>query len=163
MTSENSCRETSPGVAPEGGPCWSHLAFSLSISSCPAAKRSPAPCASKPSPPIGSEGRSQGADASLCPVLAWTPAPSPAGHPFWTRGQGAQAREEPLWPAQNRGECQRQTSSLFNKNERTFESLLEIHYAQGIKHQPLHFLWNGTKDKAVWISCLPSFVDKSSL
>lgn len=28
---------------------------------------------------------------------------------------------------------------------------------------PFISLWNGTKDKAVWISCLPSFVDKSSL
>lgn len=114
--------------------------FLPSISSCPAAERSPAPCASKTGPRMGSEGRPQWAGAPLCSALPWAPTPSPAGQSSWTRGQGAWALGEHLWPAQNRGERQRQSSSLFNKNERTFESSLKIHYAQGIKNQPFHFL-----------------------
>lgn len=89
---------------------------------------------------MGSQGRSPGADSipllSIGPGGHTSQAITPSGQGVRERGPG----EEPLWPAQNCGECQGQRSSLFNKNERIFESLLKIHYAQGIKNQPLHFL-----------------------
>lgn len=54
-----------------------------------------------------------------------------------------------LWPAQNYGECRRQTNTLFNNNERTFESFLKIqHITHGeLKISPFIFLWNGVEDK----------------
>lgn len=141
MISKNSCGETATRVAlphggPRGWPCRSHLAF-FSIISCPAAERS-SPTWIQIWPRMGSEGRSQWADA--IPLLCTGPrCPRPArpvapfGHEVGEHGSG----EEPLQPAQNRGACQRQTSSPFNKSERTLESFLEIDYAQGIHTQSL--------------------------
>lgn len=136
-----------PAVAPEGGPAggpaqqWPlgvALPAFFSIISCPAAERS-SPVWVQIWPQMGSEGRSQWADS--IPLLCIGPrCPARPVTPFGQEVREHGSREEPLQPAQNCGACQRQTSSPFNKSERTFESFLKIYYAQGIKTQSLHAL-----------------------
>lgn len=137
MVSENSCGETATQVAlpsggPESSPCRAHLA-SFSIISCPAAERS-SPIWIQIWPRTGSEGRSQWAD-SIALLCIGPRCPRPARRsPFLDKRSGSMGPGRThCQPAQNCGACQRQTSSLFKKSERTFESSLKIYYAQEIK------------------------------
>lgn len=126
-------RQRPQQLAPDGPTQLSPFLYS----SHPAAEKSPAPGALEVGPAVGSGGRSpRGSLQPIAPRWPWAPAPSWAWSPLSDEGSGSKG----LWPAQNCGECQRQTNSLFNNNERTFESFLKIHYAQGRKNEPLDFL-----------------------
>lgn len=144
MINEDPCGDTGPGVALQSSglracPGRSHLAFSLSISSHPAAEKSLAPCASEGGPRRGL-GRKipTGEPPPHCSALALGARTQLGLATLFGRG----VREQVL---QNRGECQRQTNSLFNNDERTFEASLKYIMCEEWRISP--FISSRNKDK----------------
>lgn len=143
MISKNDCGvRPGPGASPSG-PLWqgprgwlSHLALSQAM---PQWLRGPQPHGH----PLGGLRSKTPVANSVLPPCVGPEHPHPARpvSPFGLEVRDQGPGNSHRGSAQNCEECQRQTSSLFNQNERTSESLLKIHdYAQGNECQPLRFL-----------------------